>query len=1033
MTLRNLVLGLLVSLGAAVCSTPAVQAAECKTVDLDSKSLAAWTDPVPDAADAILFPLPGKWKGQSFEWPLVFTAISYVERGLFPSRGATFAMGADYPEPFETRIKVRASSALQPENLTPRLVLGRYELSFAQYALIMGSGDLEAGLQHLMQQSGDPGLMPVRHYFDPADPCQGKLSVPLNSFLRLPVSFLTLEELHQTITQLNRLCGRTPACRARLAEATGTIGGAAFFRLPAEHEWEFAARGAYSFGKGELTAADLQLPLPSVEGGKKMQAYAHFDNDPPRLLPIGAKKRLHGFHDMFGNAQELMSNPFSSETGSGAIGGALARGGSFRTPAKDLRVSTRTELTPYLRDEKSGRYYAQYLPQTGLRIALGLPLLQAFQLDDLQREFARSYTSVEDAGDSAGETEETARDLGVLPGGAVTIKDELDAGDAADVYGFSFDSYGGIRVSGKAGEPLLATVTDAAGTEIHRFSLRGGAEDNHAVDGLYPGRKYFLKLVPPMADQGLVIYEFALKHEPAEDTGVQRATPETLQYASVVGRSVVEHVGFVGIGDAKDIYPLRMESAAGGVSLEIGKVATALRISFRQEGGGKTREDIVEAGETGATLLYPFTKAAVAFLEIETVQRNGSTAYSAKLSPAAIYDADFATDPAAARPGHPDKEYLGNLGGSIAALYMPIELSTPASLQAALSGLLDDADLTILNASNTPLPNQHTRGGTRDEVFKRVLPKGRYIARLSVKNPGAISTPFRFSFGVEARSLQDLDPRELAISESVLLEGSASSYNLKVPAGRMARHARYKVVGEGLILFKLSFPAGKKLRLTVENEAGEQLGSSASADVSNSVYVKLAANSTYGLYIERKHASLDEVDYMLEIIPVPGEVPSILSTLMGNVQLHGIEKEWIVYTGGDHCGVASPAVRTEGAVGRPVIYLELLKGTDQFYHGVQGITGSFTGYKVFQIVKGKTKPLGNDEIATRPVSFLLTKCPQSIDGCFAPKIAKSVTQADFVKFVSGSREMEFTMKGYKAAVDAAGKICNTSGAFLVKQ
>jgi hypothetical protein len=151
--------------------------------------------------------------------------------------------------------------------------------------------------------------------------------------------------------------------QARLPAADGVPG---FLRLPTEAEWEYAARGGPLVAEVEFAARTPAWP----EGVLRHAWIAGPRSADGRPQPIGllAPDAL-GLHDMFGNAAELMIEPFRlNRVGRphGQAGGVILRGGDYRTPEAALRSALRIEIPPF--DPATGRPTA--LPTMGLRLVI---------------------------------------------------------------------------------------------------------------------------------------------------------------------------------------------------------------------------------------------------------------------------------------------------------------------------------------------------------------------------------------------------------------------------------------------------------------------------------------------------------------------------------------------------------------------------------------------------------------------------------------------------------------------------------------
>jgi len=122
------------------------------------------------------------------------------------------------------------------------------------------------------------------------------------------------------------------------------------FRLPTEAEWEYAASGG---GRHERYSGGSAAAQLGWFGG----------NAAGRIHPVGQKKpNALGLYDMSGNVAEWVSDlkdeyqataqqaPQGPDTGSNRV----VRGGSWLSPARDVRTSARSELTPSVKTNSIG-------------------------------------------------------------------------------------------------------------------------------------------------------------------------------------------------------------------------------------------------------------------------------------------------------------------------------------------------------------------------------------------------------------------------------------------------------------------------------------------------------------------------------------------------------------------------------------------------------------------------------------------------------------------------------------------------------
>ncbi|MEE2729987.1 MAG: SUMF1/EgtB/PvdO family nonheme iron enzyme [Pseudomonadota bacterium] len=142
-----------------------------------------------------------------------------------------------------------------------------------------------------------------------------------------------------------------------------------FVRLPTETEWEFAARGGLAVTQSQFR--DNTFPVP--EGLNQYAWYAGSASANGKLNLVGRlKPNPLGLHDMLGNVDEMMLEPFrlnKLDRMHGQYGGFVVRGGNYLSPASELRTSLRQENNFY-RDKQ------EYSAKTvGFRLVLVAPSL----------------------------------------------------------------------------------------------------------------------------------------------------------------------------------------------------------------------------------------------------------------------------------------------------------------------------------------------------------------------------------------------------------------------------------------------------------------------------------------------------------------------------------------------------------------------------------------------------------------------------------------------------------------------------------
>ncbi len=150
-----------------------------------------------------------------------------------------------------------------------------------------------------------------------------------------------------------------------------TDGVAGFLRLPTGAEWEYATRGGARIDATQFGALTF---FGAGSGTGEMRDYAlHLapGSGRGRLGPVGLRKpNPLGLYDVYGNAEELMLNPFRLNAigrPGGQVGGIVTRGGSVLSDEAGIYSAQRTEYPPF--DQTTGMPLAG--DTFGLRLVLG--------------------------------------------------------------------------------------------------------------------------------------------------------------------------------------------------------------------------------------------------------------------------------------------------------------------------------------------------------------------------------------------------------------------------------------------------------------------------------------------------------------------------------------------------------------------------------------------------------------------------------------------------------------------------------------
>src|SRR5690606_32221195 len=116
-------------------------------------------------------------------------------QGLYGGEKTTYTMGAREPQLFETHFEARVGSSISGRNSEATLLVGKYEVTKAQYVVVMGAGVLEAGIAVLTQKSRDPRVRELlQDYMDPKSPCHRVLTRNIVQLLAEPITFLSYRD-----------------------------------------------------------------------------------------------------------------------------------------------------------------------------------------------------------------------------------------------------------------------------------------------------------------------------------------------------------------------------------------------------------------------------------------------------------------------------------------------------------------------------------------------------------------------------------------------------------------------------------------------------------------------------------------------------------------------------------------------------------------------------------------------------------------------------------------------------------------------
>ena len=242
--------------------------------------------------------------------------------------------------------------------------------------------------------------------------------LPANTKNRLPKTALSWFDAVQFADRYSQWLQREAA--KQLPSEDGVAG---FVRLPTEIEWSFAARGGVAVTTSEFQ--ETQFPMDQPLGAYAWYAGPQSANGKLRPTGLLAPNPL-GLHDILGNADEMMFEPFHMRThgrAHGQAGGFVVRGGNYLTPSTDIRTSWRVEQ-PYYRDGQQNR-----LPTSGFRVVVVAPAITSTQkMQELQAQWlALGQGSDKQTADAANRIDKLAKQTNdaALEAELTQVRDQL--------------------------------------------------------------------------------------------------------------------------------------------------------------------------------------------------------------------------------------------------------------------------------------------------------------------------------------------------------------------------------------------------------------------------------------------------------------------------------------------------------------------------------------------------------------------------------------------------------------------------------
>ncbi len=667
--------------------------------------VSAW-NPRPAAGD-IVIPMPASLG-------MVFRRIPVPGAGHWGRLERIFEIGTE-GQPFETTQKVRIGGSFRDGRKWYN-VFAKYEVSVAQYAAVMGQGDLASGIRYLGEHVGGNAKA------DYLQLLSGDANAALvNQKLSLPVAGLTTKDYDDFIEAYNDWCMVTPACTNAIENnfqnnAQNNYRVLGFFRLPTEIEWEYAARGG-----GEAAAAFEQPGTPAEEKARRefRQPLPVNEADLPKFArigeingapaPIGSFQPLFGLHDLYGNVAELTAGPFAMDQFSSRIGGRVARGGSYVKSAADVRASLREEVAPFRRDE-DGRIVRARPDTVGIRLVVGSIVMDRRDRPTIEREFTDDYISTVST-DLAGNTEETARDVGRVDGTTrrdVLLEDFIGGDDLLDYFKFRTTQYGQLRIEAKS-IVGRAAMEVRSGSRTQHADFAPGQNGVAVLDKLVPGQVFVKFEVPRGSPVG--------RYQATATLNVDDPAGDTLAGAFNLGpltdRETIERKDYVGGDDLADVWKFQLNEA-DTVEVQLDELTESLDVDLR-DSSDRVLGSARQSGTMPKKFATPRLERGTYYIRVVPADRERGSTYTLRVAKGSI---DTAGDtPATARDlGALGPGGLGipeHVGGPDRGDVFKFTAQEQMRLQLTVSNMTSNVTLDLLNDSEQAVASSH-RGGTEN-------------------------------------------------------------------------------------------------------------------------------------------------------------------------------------------------------------------------------------------------------------------------------------------------------------------------------
>lgn len=815
----------------------------------------------PHPADGdIVLPMPGNYK-------MVFRKVLVPGNGFWGRSERIMVLGDEDTTAFSPKRTIRIGANFRNRDRSWYMAIGKYEVTIGQYAMVMGLGNLEAGLKVLRSKIGDKRLikrLTSDHRF-------------IEKTLALPIRSVTFYDHQEFIARYNEWCFGNAECNEAVWRSMNARG---YFRLPTEFEWEYVARGGH---KGVAKREKLPFEFDQIseyavvasDGGRKKG----------RARAIGSRKAVSGVYDIFGNVAEYMAEPYTMDYGFGTVGGRVARGGSYFNTPTTLSVAKRIEV-PLFRESQSAMVTVRS-PFTGIRLMIGASATGGKGvIQKIEEEHKSGYIALGggSGGDVAGNSRRKAKKLGeIKPGRAITMADTVGGEDTSDHFMMTTQEFGDFSLEVTSTDGSVVADIQKAGSR-KRVSARPGKNGRISLKNLLPGR-IFVRFYSSSGSK-TVQYSAQAKFLSNDAPGNVAKDAQDLSRLTSSGLSISQWVGSTDKVDYykfflpnPDTISLRVIDMTGDVNVEL--LDENNRIITASKYGGRANEKIEHANAKSGTYYVRVFLAGVRparykmLLARGAVDTAGSTQASAR---------DLGTLRNRA------VNITEKIGGSDTADYYKVSVSSLSLIKVELGRLEADAQLVVYDRSGKLIFKSDKSGTSAEKIHQGIKPGTYYVAALS---KGGKVTPYAMNVDIQAHLPYD----DWRLAYPMTVSTSSSNFTGRFRAKAQNQWAKFYLSKEGTLRLDLTSPGGgssANLNLTVWHQ-GNRIYSSTGPTANETFSRALKPGQ---IYVDISNPKGGSVPYKLvaRFTPSAGGSSTTTSSTSPSTRMLGTFRDWRVGT-----------------------------------------------------------------------------------------------------------------------------------------